>query len=740
MLQYLQTSCILGGATLAVLLSSACDRHPEGPRPGTAAMVELLQEIQRQELADVSIREADTAASNPWFINRPQTIPGYRRAANEAKALVPSTNFLLKLLRELLWDGRNAEAMACLRELQDLAQVAASQADAESVARLESILREQAAICFLRIAEQENCVACQNGESCLLPIRSGGVHQKTEGARGAIEVLEESLAVSPGNLAARWLLNLSYMVLGEYPARVSAAYLIPESAFASEYDIKRFPNVARERGVDAFGLAGGCALEDFDGDDDLDIIASGWSLRDQIRYFRNRGDGHFDDQTVAAGLTGEVGGLNMSHADYDNDGRPDVLVLRGGWLGDRGNYPSSLLRNVGGGVFEDVTKQAGILSFAPGQGGVWADFDNDGWLDLFLCREGDGKGRSPCQLFHSNRDGTFTDWAPALGVAHLGFVKGAAWGDYDNDGRQDLYVSRLGEPNLLFRNEGRQGAAPGPESWKLTDVSHRAGIGEPKFSFAAWFFDYDNDGWLDIVACGFNRISPAHIAAQYLNLPNDGEVPRLYRNNQDSTFTDVTRAMRLDRVLSVMGADFGDLDNDGFLDIYFGTGAPDLSVLLPNRMFRNDAGRGFQDVTTSGGFGHLQKGHGIAFGDIDRDGDQDIYAVFGGWYTADGFRRALFENPGHGNHWITLKLEGVQSNRSAIGARIKVTLPATAPHREIHATVGAISSFGGSSLAQEIGLGKAEAIESIEITWPVTGRKQILKGPRVDQFLRVREE
>ena len=128
---------------------------------------------------------------------------------------------------------------------------------------------------------------------------------------------------------------------------------------------------------------------------------------------------------------------------------------------------------------------------------------------------------------------------------------------------------------------------------------------------------------------------------------------------------------------------YGDLDNDGWLDFYVAPAIPTLSTLIPNRMFRNDGGRRFQDVTTSGGFGHLQKGHGVSFADLDNDGDQDVHVVMGGAYSGDVARNALFLNPGHGNHWITLKLEGVTSNRAAIGARIRVVV-ATADGRALH--------------------------------------------------------
>ena len=167
-----------------------------------------------------------------------------------------------------------------------------------------------------------------------------------------------------------------------------------------------------------------------------------------------------------------------------------------------------------------------------------------------------------------------------------------------------------------------------------------------------------------------------------------------------------------------MGANFGDLDNDGWLDFYLGTGDPSLSTLIPNRMFRNADGKFFQDVTTSGGFGHIQKGHGISFADFDNDGDQDIYEVMGGAYAGDNYRNVLFLNPGHGNHWITLKLEGIRSNRAAMGARIRVTVQTAQGERSIYKTVSTGGSFGASPLRQEIGLGQAKAIRSVEIFWP----------------------
>ena len=224
-----------------------------------------------------------------------------------------------------------------------------------------------------------------------------------------------------------------------------------------------------------------------------------------------------------------------------------------------------------------------------------------------------------------------------------------------------------------------------------------------------------------------------------LGLPNQGEPSRLFRNNGDGTFSDVSREAGLEGALLAMGANFGDLDNDGFPDFYLGTGEPDLRTLIPNQMFRNRQGRVFQNVTTSGGFGHLQKGHGVSFGDIDNDGDQDIYTVMGGWYSGDVYQNLLFLNPGHGNRWITLLLEGVKTNRMALGARIKVTVETEEGDRDVHATLTSGGSFGASSLQQEIGLGLATGIKAVEVYWPVTGKTQTLSNLSLDGFYRIRE-
>jgi hypothetical protein len=500
--------------------------------------------------------------------------------------------------------------------------------------------------------------------------------------------------------------------------------------------------VAGELGLDEpMKLSGGSIMEDFDGDGNLDVMCSSIGFQEQLRLFHNNGDGSFTERTAEAGLVGEFGGINLIQTDYNNDGFPDILVLRGGWMGTGGHFPKSLLRNNGDGTFEDVTEAAGLLSLNPCQTAVWFDYDNDGWLDVFFGNESNGPDRNRCELFHNNGDGTFTERGVESGVGFSGFVKGVCSADFNHDGRPDLFLSVLGGPNVLFRNDGPASTnANGKVVWKFTDVAKEAGVTEPLFSFPCWFFDYDNDGWDDLFVSGYHIKDVGDICADYLGLPTDAERARLYHNNHDGTFKDVTKEMGLYHVLHAMGSNFGDLDNDGFLDFYLGTGDPDFATIIPNRMFRNDGGKRFQDVTTSGGFGNLQKGHGVSFGDIDNDGDQDIFENMGGAVTGDVYHNVLYENPGHGNHWITLKLEGVQSNRAAIGARIRVVVTSAAGEHSYYKTVGTGGSFGASPLRQEIGLGQAQSIARVEIFWPRTGKTQIVRPPAMDKFYKVRED
>lgn len=652
-----------------------------------------------------------------------------------------------ELLHELLlqspdFEHMEARWMAYAEELLDAGQ---TQMALDELTKIEQWLKREGidlwkprkqtvrmwqAIGYLRMAEEQNCCAVNTPDSCLVPIQGTGIHSQRAGSERAMELLKEILREDPDDQKARWLLTIAAMTLGSYPQSVPEKWRIAPKAFQSEYDIKRFPNIGSQLGLDLLGRAGGAVVDDLDGDGYLDIMISGSGFQDQLRFFHNNGDATFTERTKEAKLLGETGGLNLIQTDYNNDGHIDILVIRGGWMGQSGRFPSSLLRNNGDGTFTDVTKQAGLMRAGPTQTAVWFDYNNDGWLDLYVGYELDEAMKQPCALYRNNKDGTFTDVAAQAGVNLTAYVKGVTSADYDQDGWPDLFLSSQKGTKTLYHNNG---------NGTFTDVTASAGVGERFNSFGTFFFDYDNDGWADLFVMDFNK-DIEKVVTDLQGLPTGFERAHLYRNNHNGTFTDVSHEAHIDKVIMGMGLNYGDLDNDGYLDIYVGTGSPDLSALLPNRMFRNAGGKVFQEVTTSGGFGHLQKGHGVAFADINNDGSQDVFEEMGGAVDGDVAYSALFANPGHGNHWITLKLEGVQTNRAALGARIKVTVRAASGSRDIYRTVGSGASFGCNPYRQEIGLGQAQAIEKVEITWPVSRKTQVVRGLKSDGFYSIRED
>lgn len=651
---------------------------------------------------------------------------------------------------ELLYAG---EVEAAIRELNTLIQ--------EESLRLPQMSRQTKPIfnllglAYLRLGEQENCIENHAAESCILPIRGAGVHTDLEGSRNAVEIYRHMARRFPRDLQSRWLLNVAHMTLGQYPEGLSHPRLrIPGIEAGDGRSIEPFQDVAGQVGVNHGGIAGGVSVEDFNNDGFLDIFATSYGLDDEPRFYVNDGEGGFEDRTEDAGLEGLVGGLNTVHADYNNDGYEDIFVLRGAWLGEEGRRPNSLLRNEGDGTFTDVTYEAGLDAYHPTQTAAWADVNGDGHVDLFVGNEssaaidpfsGDTSSTDvsphPSSLYLNQGDGTFEEQAGAAGIEVEAYVKGSAWGDVNNDGWPDLYVSVLGGPNRLFVNRGPD--ADGVP--RFEERAKEAGVQAPLFSFPVWFWDYNNDGHQDLFVSGydmryFQRVAHA-VAAEYLGAPTEAETPRVYRNDGDGTFTEVTEQLQLDKVLFTMGSNYGDLDNDGYQDFYAGTGAPDFSSIVPNRMFHNQDGDTFRDVSFEGGFAHIQKGHAVAFADFDRDGDQDVYSVMGGAVPGDSFHNVLFENPGTDNHWVTLHLEGRSANRSAVGARIAVT--ARRPDgtsRTIHRTVRTGGSFGATALQQEIGLGKADRIDTLQIVWPTAERDtQTVTGLEADRAYRIEE-
>lgn len=650
-----------------------------------------------------------------------------------------SPNLYIQYAKALLNAGQTEKSLTIFDEiLKRLPQNRAINAQTKS-------LHEAIAIAYLRLGEQKNCIKNHSNESCLFPIKGKGIHTDKEGSQSAIRKYLDILQVFPDDLRSIWLLNLANMTIGEYPNNVPKQFLLPPNLFKSEYPIEEFENISTSLNIDITDLAGGVILDDFNNDGWIDIVASSWGMFGNVKILYSDKKGGYIDHTKESGLDGLVGGLNLIQGDYNNDGLLDFYIIRGAWRGldKMGQLPNSLIKNNGDGTYTDVTIESGIYNACPTQSAMWVDFNTDGHLDLFVGNETHTDAEvHPVEFYLNNGDGTFEDVAKDIGIEFSAYVKGVAVGDVNNDNLPDIYISVISGPNKLFKNNGGSNKS----DWSFSEIAQTWGVKEPLESFPTWFFDYNNDGFDDIFVSSFDKYSlfqqSREVAADYLGVESNSDFPRLYLNIDGERFENMTNALGLDRILPTMGCNFGDLDNDGWLDFYLGTGAPDYRAVVPNRMFRNNQGKGFQDVTYSGNFGHIQKGHGIGFADLDRDGDQDIYAVMGGSVSGDVSQNVLFENPGTNNNWINISLEGTKSNKSAIGAKIKLqVLRPDGSSYDIYNTVNSGGSFGANSLSQEIGLGEGGAIENLFVNWP-NGDNIFVEFGKVDinRFLKITED
>ena len=618
-----------------------------------------------------------------------------------------------------------------------VAQVYAYQGQMDSaIAQFEAALRtasrgapklvpeveEMLGVAYLHRAGAVNDVYRHPGEMCLFPIRPEFRYIKGADSQKAIQHFLASLKLRPDDIETRWLLNLAYMTLGKYPAGVPKEHLLAPSHFESAEDLGRFTDVAPRAGLGAVNYeVGGLIVDDFDNDGRFDIVTSNWDFCAPMHFFHNNGDGTFSDRSAQSGLAAQLGGNNITQTDYNNDGALDILVLRGGW---ETAMRKSLLRNNGNGTFTDVTVEAGLGEPTTTEFGVWVDINNDGFLDLYV-----GNENEPNQLFLNNGNGTFKDISKSSGTNLSLLTKAVVAADYDNDGYADLFVSNYrGDSALLHNNHDNT----------FTDVAAQAGVQASGHGFAAWFFDYDNDGQPDLLASSY-AMSIDESVRTYLGLPHNSPTMKLYRNLGNGTFRDVTKETELDKVFMPMGANFGDVDNDGYPDVRFGTGELSFATLLPNVLLHNKGGKKFVDITTSSGTGELHKGHGVAFADMDNDGDEDLLEVIGGGVPGDSHTFRLFENPGHGNDWLGVRLTGVKANRAAIGARVKVTVKNGTETRAVYRTVGSGGSFGASPLEQHLGLGKSAEILGLEIQWPGDAQPQRFTSIPKNQTIEIQQ-
>jgi enediyne biosynthesis protein E4 len=493
----------------------------------------------------------------------------------------------------------------------------------------------------------------------------------------------------------------------------------------------------------------GAAFIDYDNDGWLDIfLLSGATLdgsrQGTNRLYRNNRDGTFTDVTGRSGLRRSGWASAVAVGDYNNDGFDDLFVTYWG--------QNVLYRNNGDGTFSDVTRRAGLLQEGRlwGSGCTFLDYDRDGRLDLFVSNylefhlesvpkpgangNCDWKGipvncgprglpPGSAFLFHNNGDGTFTDVSAASGIAKLkgSYMMTAAAADFDNDGWPDIYVACDSTPSFLLRNN-RDGT--------FSEVGLESGValnedGMAQAGMGLGIGDYDLDGNLDIFKTHFS---------------DDTNV--LYRNDGKSNFEDVTigAGLGVETRFTGWGAAIVDLDNDGAPDLFFVTGSvyPEVGAKLPNyplatpRVIFRNLGKGrFEELIEAAGPGvaapHCSRG--CAFGDFDNDGDIDILVV-----NLNEPPSLLRNDVAGGGHWLKVKLIGVKSNRSAIGARVTLRYGGRTQAQEV---LSQSSFYSANDLRLHFGLGASDTAD-LAIRWP-SGNRESISKVAADQLIVIRE-
>jgi tetratricopeptide (TPR) repeat protein len=537
----------------------------------------------------------------------------------------------------------------------------------------------------------------------------GHLHYRQAEYTDAARLFARMAEVNPKSQLARWNLWLAAQQLGGYPADIdSSLHIHPAAGAPVSTRSLNLRDVAAEYGVDAIDAGYGSAWLDADGDGDLDLFALG--RFGGTAFYENAvssGQG-FIDQAQPMGLA-RLTGIGTLTADYDNDGDGDLFVTRDGWYGAA---PNVLLRNDGPDAdgwlrFVDVAAAAGVAGDGSSLSAVWGDLDNDGHLDLIVANGVDGDG-SPNRVYVADGGGGFVDATSSSGVA-AGRTVGSTLGDYDNDGDLDLYLAHANKLNTFYRNDSERGEV------EFTDVTRQTRTQLPLGAHFAFFFDYDNDGRLDLFCSEMSDLTAAVVSRLHGRTQRDRNRPSLYWNRGDGSFEDRTYRAGLGQSYGTSGAHFGDFNGDGFPDIYLANGGVEMTRLEPDALLLNLGDGRFVDVAPAIGWMQLARGHGVTFADVDGDGSQEIYVPVGGAYPGDNGPNRLLHNDAPGANWLTVRLRGVDSNRDGIGARVRAVVGGLPRYAEVASGGG----FGSSnSLQIELGLGAADVVDTLEVRWP----------------------
>jgi len=559
----------------------------------------------------------------------------------------------------------------------------------------------------------------------IVPYTIAAIYLRLERYAEGIPFALQACRDTPSDVRYRWMLRTLTLHAGQLESKIPEEFRlkVPPGDRAT-FQLR---DITKTCGAERMALGRGASWGDFDNDGREDILVG--AERAPFCLFRNRGDGGFENVADRVGLHDPVG-LGCYAAqfiDYDNDGFQDVFMTSNGWGGGGRLF---LFHNEGGTHFMDVTASAGLDAPVNAFGASWADYDNDGRADLAVAAGiVDPEGGDRIRLYHNEGNGRFREVGEQAGLTQKARWISLCWGDYDGDGRQDLLAASFDQGPFLFRNLG---------DGRFEDVSAKTGIRMQTQAYTPEFFDFDNDGNLDIFVSTYP--STAQKVEDMIDAHLSGVAPNpqrqiLFRNNGDGTFRNISDEAGITGWYGGMSSQVGDLDNDGFDEIIIGTGNPALDWTEPKPLFHNNGKGQFTDIAQSAGLIHFGMLHGTALADYDNSGNLSMFGSFGGFYWGTRESTKLYKNMGSGNSALEIRLVGTRSNRDAIGAKVS----AIASKRKIHKWVNGGNGFGvANSKIVHLGLGGERKVDQLEILWP-SGLRQSFRNVPVGQRVEIVE-